>query len=160
MDGDEWAVVAWLWQAFRQDLAPIVQGLPYADGRYQAGPLEAFPSPDGAGWLARRPHPRTGEDAPIGFALVDGLTGERRSVVGFWVAPVARRDGVGRALALHVLATHPGPWSIGFQEDNVAAGAFWRRIADAAFGPDGWAEAVRPVPGRPDVPRDHFIESR
>src|SRR5919202_4323321 len=111
---DEWGIVAWLWQAFRQDLAPIVEGLPYAYGRYQAAPLAAFPSPDGEGWLARRPHPRTGEDAPVGFALVDGLTGERRSVVGFWVAPVARRDGLGRSLALHVLAAHPGPWSIGF----------------------------------------------
>ena len=33
---DQWPIVAWLWQAFRHDLAPIVRGLPYADGRYQA----------------------------------------------------------------------------------------------------------------------------
>ena len=44
-------IVAWLWQAFRQDLAPIVSGLPYADGRYQAAELLRFPSSDGAGYL-------------------------------------------------------------------------------------------------------------
>lgn len=156
----EWDVVAWLWQAFRHDLAPIVEGLPYADGRYQAGALRAFPSPDGAGYLALRPHPRTGEDAPVGFALVDGLRGPRRSVVGFWTAPVLRRTGLGRALALDVLARHPGPWTIGFQHDNTAAGAFWRSVADAAFGAGAWSERRRPVPTRPDVPPDHLIESR
>src|SRR5262245_9908695 len=82
----QWEIVAWLWQAFRQDLAPVVSGLPYADGRYQTGELKNYPSPDGVGYLAWRPHPKTGEDAPIGFALVDGLTGERRSLVAQWVA--------------------------------------------------------------------------
>lgn len=156
---DQWGVVAWLWQLFRHDLAVIVGGLPYADGRYQAAPLAPFPSPDGAGYLAWRAHPKTGEEAPIAFALVDGLQGEVRSVVGFWVAPVARRDGVGRRLALDVLSRHVRPWSIGFQHDNPGAGAFWRDIADEAFGRGGWVETQRPVPGRPDVPPDHFIES-
>ena len=32
---DEWQIVAWLWQCFRHDLALVVSGLPYADGRYQ-----------------------------------------------------------------------------------------------------------------------------
>ena len=49
---DQWETVAWLWQLFRHDLAPIVMGLPYADGRYQAAELKAFPSPNGAGYLA------------------------------------------------------------------------------------------------------------
>src|SRR5947209_19473520 len=75
----QWEIVAWLWQAFRHDLAPIVRGLPYADGRYNRGPLAAFPSADGVGYLAWRPHPNTGEDAPIGFALVDGLLADRRT---------------------------------------------------------------------------------
>ena len=59
-------IVAWLWQAFRHDLAAIVNGLPYPDGRYQAAPLKRFPSPDGAGYLAWRAHPNTGADAPSG----------------------------------------------------------------------------------------------
>lgn len=157
---DQWGVVAWLWQLFRHDLAMIVNGLPYADGRYQAAALARFPSPDGAGYLAWRAHPKTGEDAPVAFALVDGLQGVARSVVGFWVAPVARRDGVGRRLALHVLSRHESPWSIGFQHDNIGAASFWRDIADAAFGRGRWSETQRPVPGLAHVPPDHFIESR
>jgi predicted acetyltransferase len=160
VSADQWDVVAWLWQLFRHDLALIVNGLPYADGRYQAGPLRRFPSADGAGYLAWRAHPNTGEDAPVGFALVDGLQGARRSIVGFWTAPLVRREGIGTALAVNVLSRHDGPWSIGFQHDNVAAGVFWRRTADAVFGRGGWSEIHRPVPGLPNVPPDHFIESR
>ena len=52
MADDPWETVAWLWQFFRHDLALIVMGLPYADGRYQAAELKVFPSPDGAGCLA------------------------------------------------------------------------------------------------------------
>ena len=156
---DQWGIVAWLWQCFRQDLSPIVSGLPYADGRYQTGELAAFPTPDGAGYMAWRPHPNTGEDAPIGFALVDGLTSERRSLVALWVAPVVRRDGVGLQLALDVIARHPGPWVVAFQRENNSAGTFWRRVADAAFGTAGWREDVRHIPGRPDLPPDHWIET-
>jgi predicted acetyltransferase len=155
----QWVIVAWLWQAFRHDLATIVNGLPYADGRYQAAPLARFPSPDGAGYLAWRAHPNTGEDAPVGFAMIDGLTGERRSVTGFWVAPAVRGTGIGRRLAVEVLSRHEGPWSIGFQHDNAGAGRFWREIADIAFGPGRWSEEQRPVPGKPQAPPDHFIES-
>jgi predicted acetyltransferase len=157
---DGWPVVAWLWQAFRQDLSPIVEGLPYADGRYGTAPLQRFPSPDGAGYVAWRPHPNTGEQAPIGFALVAGLAGERRSVAAFWTAPPLRRSGLGTAMALAVLERHPGPWEIGFQHDNGAAGAFWRRVADTAFGPGGWGETEESVPGRPGVPPDHFLRTR
>ncbi|HEV7174921.1 MAG TPA: GNAT family N-acetyltransferase [Solirubrobacteraceae bacterium] len=157
---DQWGIVAWLWQAFRHDLAPIVNGLPYADGRYQAAELKKYPSASGAGYLAWRPHPKTGEDAPVGFAVVDGLHSNRRSITGFWVGPTVRRDGVGRTLAVDVIARHEGPWMIGFQHDNVGAGAFWRAVADAVFGTGCWSETLRPVPGRSDAPPDHFIESR
>ncbi|MGN6742974.1 MAG: GNAT family N-acetyltransferase [Amnibacterium sp.] len=159
VEAHEWPIVAWLWQAFREDLSPVVHGLPYADGRFGAGPLEPFPSADGAGYLVRRPHPNTGEEAPIAFALVDGLTGERRGIPGFWVAPAARGDGVGRRLAEHVLTRHAGPWRIGFQHENPSAAAFWRRVADEAFGPGAWTETTRPVPHRPLAPPDHFIET-
>ena len=156
---DQWGIVAWLWQAYRQDLATVVNGLPYADGRYQCRQLSYFPSVDGAGYIAWRAHPNTGEAAPIGFAIIDGVQGPQRSVVAFWVAPAARRHGVGGTLAIDVLTRHPGPWTIAFQQDNAGAGDFWRRIADAAFGRDGWSEEQRPVPGRPDVPPDHWIET-
>jgi predicted acetyltransferase len=157
---DEWGVVAWLWQAFREDVSPIVHGLPYADGRFSARPLEGFPSADGVGYLATRAHPNTGEEAPVAFALVDGVTGRRRSIAGFWVAPPLRRGGLGAALALAVVAHHPGAWEIGFQQDNAAAGAFWRRVADIAFGAGGWDETEAPVPNRPLAPPDRFIRTR
>lgn len=154
---DEWEVVAWLWQCFRHDLAIIVSGLPYADGRYQTRGLPSRPSADVAGYLAWRPHPNTGQAAPIGFALVDGLTGDRRSLAALWVAPVVRREGVGRRLALDVIGRHPGPWAVAFQHDNVEAGEFWRRVADKAFGCDAWHEEERRVPGVPSAPPDHWI---
>jgi hypothetical protein len=156
--GDQWSVIAWLWQAYRSDLADVVNGLPYADGRYQHRQLDRYPSPGAAGYIAWKPHPNTGEDAPIGFAIVDGLQQERRSIAAFWVAPAARRGGTGRALALDALSRHPGPWAIAFQHANTGGGVYWRRVADAAFG-DRWSEAQRPVPGRPDVPADHWIET-
>ena len=158
--GHQWGIIAWLWQLFRHDLATIVNALPYADGRYQTAHLRPFPGPDGAGYLVWRAHPKTGEDAPIGFALVEGLNRDRRSIAAFWVAPAVRREGIGRRLALDVLSRHDGPWSIGFQHDNIDAARFWREVADAAFGPACWSEEQRPVPGLPDVPPDHFIESR
>lgn len=156
---DQWDVVAWLWQAFRQDLAPVVQGLPYADGRYQHAELDAFPTPTGAGYLAWQPHPNTGEDAPVGFALVSGVGTGRCAMRAFFVVPVARRGGLGRRLALDVLRRHPGAWEIPFQHGNAAAVGFWRAVAAAAWG-EGWTETREPVPGKPDVAPDHWIRTR
>jgi hypothetical protein len=66
-----------------------------------------------------------------------------------WVAIFARE----------VLDKHDGPWRIGFQHENGGAGAFWRKVADEVFGPNRWSESEEPVPGKPDVPPDHFIVS-
>jgi predicted acetyltransferase len=156
---DQWPVVAWLWQAFRHDLALIANGMPYADGRYQAAKLDTLPSPDGAGYLAWHRHPNTGDDAPVGFVVVTGLTGDRRSVLGFWVTPVVRRSGVGRELAITALTSHPGPWSIGFQHENSGAGRFWRAVADEAFGQGTWRQRRQPVPRGAGAPDDHIIEA-
>lgn len=156
---EQWPIVAWLWQAYRHDLATIVNGLPYADGRYQAKLLNEFPMVDGAAYLAWRPHTKTGEDAPIGFAVIKGLKGERRSIEGFWVTPVVRREGVGTQFAGRILSRHEGPWTIAFQHDNHGAGIFWRRVANIVFGPGQWSEEQRAVPGLPMAPPDHFIES-
>jgi predicted acetyltransferase len=76
-----------------------------------------------------------------------------------WVAPVVRREGTGWRLALDVIGRHPGPWSVAFQHENVEAGRFWRRVADEAFGREGWREEERPVPGVPGAPSDHWIHS-
>ena len=76
----EWSTLGWLWQCFRHDLALVVGGLPYPDGRYQTRGLPEGPTADVAAYLAWRPHPRTNEPAPVGFAVVDGLAQERRSI--------------------------------------------------------------------------------
>ena len=156
---EQWTIVAWLWQSYRNDLATVVNGLPYSDGRYQAARLDELPSEDGLAYIAWRPHPKTGEDAPIGFAVINGLTGDRRSIEGFWVAPVVRREGVGTLFAQQILARHEGPWTFAFQQENVTAAVFWRNVANDVFGVGKWFEVERPVPGIPMAPPDHFIES-
>lgn len=156
---DQWGIVGWLWQDFRHDLAPVVHGFPYADGRYQHEWLDHYPAPDRIGYLAWAGHPNTGEPAPIGFALVTGLDDDARLMQAFFVVPAARRSGVGLQIAQDVLARHPVGWEIPFQHDNVAAGAFWRRVATAAWG-DAWSEAEEAVPNKPEVPPDHWIRTR
>lgn len=155
----EWDVLSWLWQCFRHDLALAVSALPYSDGRYQTQDLPHAPGDDHAAYLAWRPHPRTDEPAPVAFALVTGLDARRRNVAALWVAPAARHERLGQQVALNVVGRHRGPWSIAFQHENSAAGRFWRRVADLAFGDDGWREEQRPVPHLPDVPPDHWIDS-
>lgn len=159
VEDDQWPIVAWLWQCFRHDLAPGVGGLPYADGRYQTQGLPSRHTSDQATYLGWMTHPKSNEPAPVGLAVVEGLSGDRRSIAALWVAPAARDAGVGMALALDVIGRHPDPWAVAFQHDNRAAGRFWRRVADAAFGPQGWQEDRRDVPDVPAAPADHWIES-
>ncbi len=149
-------MVAWLFQLLRHDLALVVRGLPYEDGRYAHGPLEAYPSPDHVGYAVWRDHPNTSRPAPIAFALCEAVTVARWSMAALWVSPVVRGEGVGTRLALDVLARHGDEWEVAFQHDNVSAGRFWRRIGDLAF-PSGWDESRRPVTRRVDVPADHVI---
>ncbi|TQL67706.1 putative acetyltransferase [Nocardioides albertanoniae] len=154
----EWGIVAWLWQDFRHDLAPVVNGFPLADGRYRHEWLDEYPASDRCGYLAWAPHPDTGEDAPIGFALVRGLGLAERIMQAFFVVPAARRGGFGRKLALDVIARHPGPWAVPFQHDNAAAVAFWPAVATQAWG-QGWTETTVPVADKPDLPPDHWIRT-
>jgi len=63
--------VAWLWQAYRHDLATIVNGLPYADGRYQAALLDGFQWPT-VRRIWRGGPSQDRRRRPIGFALIRG----------------------------------------------------------------------------------------
>lgn len=158
VDDDQWDVVAWLWQDFRHDLGPVVHGFPYADGRYRHEWLDEYPAQDRCGYLCWQPHPNTGEDAPVAFALVRGLDASARAMQAFFVVPAARRTGLGRRLALDLIGRHPGAWEIPFQHDNAAAGRFWRRVATEAWGA-AWIETEEAVPDKPGVPPDHWIRT-
>jgi len=66
-----------------------------------------------------------------GFALVAPASVTRTDghwMEQFFVLKRFRRAGTGRALAEHVLRSHPGPWEVGQMPANLAAQAFWRSV--------------------------------
>jgi predicted acetyltransferase len=124
---------------------------PSSEGLYKAGRLPTyFGDPDRAGYLISY------QDAPAGFAFVEGLTGDLRKMGDFFVVRAARRQRVGYDVARELLARYPGRWEIGFQGGNAGAPDFWRRVASDAVG-SAWREERRPVPDKPHIPHDHFI---
>jgi predicted acetyltransferase len=146
-----------LWLLFRHDLSAFTGALPDHRGRYRDERLRAALAGDPA-WAA---HVLRLGEAPVGFALVRGLDGAgpdggTRVLSAFFVVAAARRRGVGLAGALAVLAAHPGPWEVAFQDANAPAVAFWRRVATTIAG-DAWSEERRPVPGRPELAPDVWI---
>jgi predicted acetyltransferase len=94
-------------------------------------------------------------DRPIGFALVRGLEHDARVMGEFFVVRSARRSGVARAFAEHVVRSHPGRWEIAFQEDNVRAARFWRRLGAEVL--HDVTEEARPVPDKPHIPPDRWL---
>lgn len=136
----------------------VVGGLPHPDGRYRHERLDEHPGQGRAGYLAWAPHPNTGDEAPVGFALVTGLDSARHALTALFVVPAARGRGVGGGLAREVVGRHPGAWEVAFQHDNHDAARFWRTLAREVWG-EGWLEERRHVPGRPNVPPDHWIST-
>ena len=63
--------------------------------------------------------------APAGVTRTEGHWMEQ-----FFVLKRYRRTGTGRALAVHALRSHPGPWEVGQMPANTAAQAFWRTVID------------------------------
>ena len=125
--------------------------MPSTDGLYKPGRLPGyFDDPDRRGYLISY------KDSPAGFAFVQSLSGELRMMGDFFVVRAARRRRVGYDVARELLQLHSGPWEIGFQGGNSGAPDFWRRVATDAVGSD-WREELRPVPGKPHIPHDHFI---
>lgn len=69
-----------------------------------------------------------------GFALVCPARVTRSQgcwMEQFFVLKRFRRQGVGFALARHVLDHHPGAWEVGQMTANTAAQAFWRQTISA-----------------------------
>lgn len=144
-------VVERLWLLFRHDMSEVSGALPHPDGTFRSDRLHAaFAQAD------RAPYLLTTGASPVGLAFVRGLTSPTRVLSSFFVVRGARRTGIGLRAVQEVVAKHPGPWEVAFQDSNVAAVAFWRRVATEIAG-DAWAEERRPVPGRPDLPPDTWI---
>ncbi len=140
-----------LWLMFRHDMSEFRGVLPFPDATFRRERLHAaFSDTDWAAYLLM-----SGE-RPVGFALVRGLTGPKRVLNSFFVVRGARRSGIGLRGVREVVSRHPGPWEVAFQDDNVTAVRFWRRVA-ATIAPGAWAEERRPVPGRPGLPPDVWI---
>lgn len=140
-----------LWLMFRHDLSELDGSLPGADGTFRSDRLRsAFTDADWAPYLM------LSDGAPAGFAFVRSLSGPARVMNSFFVVRGARRTGIGLRAVQEVVARHPGPWEIPFQDANAPAAAFWRRVATVIAGAD-WTEEHRPVPHRPRVPPDVWI---
>ncbi|OKJ51644.1 GNAT family N-acetyltransferase [Streptomyces sp. CB02115] len=143
-----------LWLMFRHDVSQFDALLPNHDGTFRSDRLRAaFTDADWALYLL------TSDKHPAGLALVRSLTGPTRVLNSFFVVRGARRRGIGLQAVRAVVAKHPGPWEVAFQDANVAAVRFWRRVA-AEIADDAWAEERRPVPDRPDLPPDVWISFR
>jgi predicted acetyltransferase len=118
---------------------------------FKAGRLPTYlDDPDACGYLISY------RDAPAGFAFVRTLPDETRTIGDFFVVRAARRRRLGYEVARELLRRHPGRWEIGFQAENAGAAEFWRRLATDVVGAS-WREDLRPVPGKPHIPDDHFI---
>ncbi|MEW2529889.1 GNAT family N-acetyltransferase [Streptomyces sp. NPDC047071] len=140
-----------LWLLFRHDMSEFNSVLPNPDGTFRSDWLHAALTQ--ADWA---PYLLTSGASPVGLAFVRSLTAPTRVLNSFFVVRGARRSGIGLRAVQEVLAKHPGPWEVAFQESNVAAVAFWRRVATVIAG-DAWTEERRPVAGRPDLPPDTWI---
>jgi predicted acetyltransferase len=150
----EHEVLERLWLMYRHDLSEFSGTLPNPDGTFRDERLRL--ALDDPGWATHLTHVG---DRPAGFAFVRGLDGPTRVLNSFFVVRGARGSGVGTRLAKDVLAAHPGPWEIAFQEANPTAARFWRRVAGEVAG-DAWHEEKRAVPNRPDLPDDVWIVIR
>ncbi|MEW1631526.1 GNAT family N-acetyltransferase [Streptomyces sp. NPDC089173] len=140
-----------LWLMFRHDMSEFSAAKPGPDGTFRTDRLEAaFTDAD------RVPYLLTADERPVGLAFVRGLGGPVRVLNSFFVVRGARGAGVGLRAVLDVLARHPGPWEVAFQDVNAPAVRFWRRVA-REVAPDAWTEEHRPVPGRPELAPDTWI---
>jgi predicted acetyltransferase len=145
-------VVERLNQLFRHDLSSYRDSWPQDDGLFPAHDVATYlgGDPDRTGWLFRV------EGHVAGFALVRGVQRPPRILYAFFVVGRARRMGVGRAAAAAVLAKHPGPWQIAFQDNNPPAVGLWHQVAADAAG-EAWRTEHRPVPDKPWIPPDTWI---
>ncbi|MFL6116617.1 MAG: GNAT family N-acetyltransferase [Catenulispora sp.] len=149
-DAADRALLERLWSLFRHDMTEFTGGLPNPDGTFPGAWLGS--ALDDENWAA---HLAFVNDRPVGFAFVRALEQPVRVLNSFFIVRGARRGGHGIQLARYVLAAHPGPWEIAFQEANVKGARFWRRLAQQV-APGAWHEEERPA-SRPELPPNVWI---
>ena len=145
-------VLEHLWLMFRHDLSEFQGQLPGPDGAYRSERLESVlgGDPEWAGYLFHN-----GEN-PVGFCFMRALRQPVRVLNSFFVVRPLRRNGLGLRAVQEVLANHPGPCDVAFQDSNQAAVRFWQRVATKMSG-DAWTQERRPKPGDPDATPDVWI---
>ena len=137
-DPTDRAALEHMWLMFRHDMSEFSEQLPNPDGSFRSEWLRsALEDENWAAYLALV------GDRPAGFAFVRALEQPTRVLNSFFIVRGARRGGYGLRFVKQVLAAHPGPWEIAFQERNVKGAKFWRRVAAEVAG-DAWHEEVRP----------------
>jgi predicted acetyltransferase len=141
-----------LWLMFRHDLSEFQGQLPRPDGSYRTGWLEKVLTgdPEWAGYLVYE------GESPVGFCFMRALGQPVRVLNAFFMVRPVRRNGLGLRAVLEVLAQHPGPCEVAFQENNAKAVRFWERVATAVAG-DRWTSERRPIAGKPDATPDVWI---
>ncbi len=151
------AVLSNLGQLYRHDLSEGMGLLPNADGTFNNRRLDAFfvaDDPSARGWLIRV----AGQTAGFVLTHADDAGGHTGGQVlgDFFVVRALRRTGVGMTAAVAVMRARPGRWTVGFQDYNRGARAFWTRVATAVAG-ENWSLEHRPVPGKPELPPDSWL---
>ncbi|MGW2552231.1 GNAT family N-acetyltransferase [Streptomyces sp. NPDC001635] len=151
VDAADLPIMERLWQLFRHDLSEFTELLPNPDGTFGGNRLHtAFTDAD------RAPHLLMSDNSPVGFVVVRALLAPTRVLNAFFVVRGARRKGIGLQAVRDVTTKYPGRWEVAFQDTNVNAARFWRRVA-ADIADEAWTEEHRPVPNRPDLPPDAWI---
>jgi predicted acetyltransferase len=138
-------------QLYRHDLSEFRNSFPNSEGRFTVMRFEASYGNDDSSTLL---FDRAG--IPVGFAIVNGLSGELRRIGEFFVIRSVRGSGVGYDAAMKVLRRFPGRWQVAFQEENPVAARFWRRVA-TGIAPNRWTEERRQDPERDFIPPDIWI---
>ena len=160
---DQWSIVEWLWQAYRNDMAHLLTGSFPCVGR----PLQARAARRASRQRRPRRLPRLAPAPAAGRGRTGGPGPGRRHrwraprrSRRFWVVPGARRSAIGPAARAR--RDRPLPGAVGRSRSSTTtsapagSGAAWR---SDAFG-DGWTEEARPVPGPARAPAGPLDPSR
>ena len=140
-----------LWQLYSHDLSEFRGMTPAPDGCFGRGHLASY-TPDDSDVVAYLA--ATG-DRPVGFALVRGVEQDVRVMGEFFVVRSARRTGLARAFAEHVVRAHPGRGRSPSRTTTQRAARFWRRLgAEVLADADGGRP---PGPHKPYLPPDRWL---